>query len=233
MKKVLLFSLIYLSFAFKTAEDKPRIFLIGDSTCANKNLYDAPETGWGQVFPELFTDAVEIQNHAVNGRSTKSFRTLGHWKKVSDQLRKGDYVFIQFGHNDQKESDTARYAPAQTDYRKNLIRYIEETQAKGATPILLTPVMRRKFDEKGAFIDQHGDYPKVVREVAQQYHLYLIDAHKESQKIIEQHGVEGSKKIFMIYGGGIFAKFPKGIEDNTHFSPYGARLKVSFLKYGR
>ena len=89
--------------------------------------------------------------------------------------------------------------------------------------------MRRKFDEKGAFIDQHGDYPKVVREVAQQYHLYLIDAHKESQKIIEQQGVEGSKKMFMIYGGGIFAKFPKGIEDNTHFSPYGARLMANMV----
>jgi DNA sulfur modification protein DndE len=229
MKKILPIITLTLFFAFKSAEDKPRIFLIGDSTCANKNPYDEPETGWGQVFPQLFTDAIEIQNHAVNGRSTRSFRTLGHWKKVSDQLHKGDYVFIQFGHNDQKESDTARYAPAQTDYRKNLIRYIEETQAKGATPVLLTPVMRRKFDENGKFIDQHGDYPKVVREVAQQYHLYLIDAHKESQKIIEQHGMAGSKKMFMIFGGDIYKKFPKGSDDNTHFTPYGARLMANMV----
>lgn len=109
MKKIVSIIALTLFFAFKSAEDKPRIFLIGDSTCANKNPYDEPETGWGQVFSSLFTDAIEIQNHAVNGRSTKSFRTLGHWKKVSDQLHKGDYVFIQFGHNDQKESDTARY----------------------------------------------------------------------------------------------------------------------------
>ncbi|MCU0469956.1 MAG: glycosyl hydrolase family 28 protein [Arcicella sp.] len=229
MKKILSIITLTLFFAFKSADDKPRIFLIGDSTCANKNTYDEPETGWGQVFPQLFTDAVEIQNHAVNGRSTKSFRTLGHWKKVSDQLHKGDYVFIQFGHNDQKESDTTRYAAPQTDYRKNLIRYIEETQAKGAIPILLTPVMRRKFDESGKFIDQHGEYPKVVREIAQQYHLYLIDAHQESQKIIEQQGVEGSKKMFMIFGGGIYKKFPKGNDDNTHFSPYGARLMVNMV----
>ena len=224
-----LVSLFLLFAALKPADDRVRIFLIGDSTCANKNPYDAPETGWGQVFPSLFIDATEIQNHAVNGRSTKSFRTLGHWKKVSEQLHKGDWVFIQFGHNDAKESDTARYAPAQTNYRQNLIRYIEEIQAKGATPLILTPVMRRKFDTTGVFIDQHGDYPKVAREVAQQFHLYLIDASAASQKIIEQQGVEGSKKMFMNYGGGIFPKFPKGVEDNTHFSPYGAKLMANMV----
>ena len=218
-----------MSFAFNTVTDKVHIFLIGDSTCANKNPYDEPETGWGQVFPQLFTDAVEIQNHAVNGRSTKSFRNLGHWKKVHDQLQKGDWVFIQFGHNDQKESDSTRYAAPQTDYRKNLIRYIEEIQAKGATPVLLTPVMRRKFDEAGKLVDQHGEYPQVVREIAKKYNIYLIDHHATSQQAIVQHGVEGSKKIFMHYGGGIFPKFPKGIEDNTHFSPYGAKLMANLV----
>ena len=104
MKKALSLLIICFSFAFNSADEKPRIFLIGDSTCANKNPYDAPETGWGQVFSELFTDAVEIQNHAVNGRSTKSFRTLGHWKKVSDQLHKGDFVFIQFGHQQEHQA---------------------------------------------------------------------------------------------------------------------------------
>jgi DNA sulfur modification protein DndE len=228
-KLLLLILPIWAGTFFQTDDTKPRIFLIGDSTCANKNPYDEPETGWGQVFPQLFTNAVEIQNHAVNGRSTKSFRTLGHWKKVADQLHKGDYVFIQFGHNDQNKADTNRYAPAQTDYRKNLIRYIEEVQAKGATPVLLTPVMRRKFDESGKFIDQHADYPNVVRELAQQYHLYLIDAHIKSQQIIENQGVEGSKRMFMNFGGGIFSKFPKGIEDNTHFSPYGAKLMANMV----
>ncbi len=231
MKNFLLLALLS-SFAFSPADDGLRIFLIGDSTCANKNPYDAPETGWGQVFPQLFTNAVEIQNHAVNGRSTKSFRTLGHWKKVSDQLRKGDYVFIQFGHNDSKQADTARYAAPQTDYRNNLIRYIEETQAKGATPVLLTPVMRRKFDENGKFIDQHGDYPQVVREVAKQYHLTLIDVHQSSQAVIEQHGVDGSAKLFMHYGPGLFPKHTKGIDDDTHFSPYGARLMANLVADG-
>lgn len=231
--RLLLFiALFWANSAFSPTEEKPRIFLIGDSTCANKNPYDAPETGWGQVLPELFTNAIEIQNHAVNGRSTKSFRNQGLWKKVYDQLHKGDYVFIQFGHNDQKESDTTRYAAAQTDYRKNLIRYIEETQAKGATPVLFTPVMRRKFDESGKFIDQHGQYPVVVREIAKQYNITLIDMHTSSQKIIEQHGVEGSKKIFMNIAGGIYPKFPKGLEDNTHFTVYGAKLMAGLAADG-
>ena len=231
--RLLLFTaLFWANSAFIPTEEKPRIFLIGDSTCANKNPYDAPETGWGQVLPELFTNAVEIQNHAVNGRSTRSFRNQGLWRKVHDQLHKGDYVFIQFGHNDQKESDTTRYAAAQTDYRKNLIRYIEETQAKGATPVLLTPVMRRKFDESGKFVDQHGEYPIVVREIAKQYNISLIDMHTSSQKIIEQHGVESSKKIFMNVAAGIYPKFPKGIEDNTHFTTYGARLMANLVADG-
>jgi len=229
---LLLTALFWVNSAFIPTEEKPRIFLIGDSTCANKNPYDAPETGWGQVLPELFSTAVEIQNHAVNGRSTRSFRNQGLWKKVYDQLHKGDYVFIQFGHNDQKESDTTRYAAAHTDYRKNLIRYIEETQAKGATPVLFTPVMRRKFDEDGKFVDQHGEYPVVVREIAKQYNITLIDMHASSQKVIEQHGVEGSKKIFMNVAAGIYAKFPKGIEDNTHFTAYGARLMANLAADG-
>ena len=217
--------------AFKIAEErKVHIFLIGDSTMANKNAYDAPETGWGMFFPTYFNEAVEIQNHAVNGRSTKSFRNLGHWKKVFDQLQQGDYVFIQFGHNDQKESDTTRYAHAQTDYRKNLIRYIEEIQSKGATPILLTPVMRRKFDENQNFdFKQHQDYPQVVREIAQQYHIYLIDLFQTSGKLIASHGAEGSKRLFLHFGEGYFKKFPKGIADDTHFSPYGAAQMASLV----
>jgi DNA sulfur modification protein DndE len=227
MKRLLIFSLIILSVGFKPAE-KLRIFLIGDSTCATKNPYDAPETGWGQVLSENFNEAVEIQNHAVNGRSTKSFRSEGRWQKVFDQLHKGDYVFIQFGHNDAKLSDTTKYAAAQTDYRKNLIRYIAETIQKGATPILLTPVMRRKF-ENDSLIDTHADYPIVVREVAKQNNVALIDLHKLSAKTLQMHGNEGSKKIFLNYGAGVFSKFPKGIEDNTHFSPYGARLMANLV----
>lgn len=219
-------------FAFNQTDDRPTIFLIGDSTMANKAPIDAPETGWGMVFPEYFTDAVKIQNHAVNGRSTKSFRTLGHWKAVIDQLKTGDYVFIQFGHNDQKKDDTLRFAAPQTDYKQNLTRYIEEIKAKGGNPILLTPVMRRKFDDNRQFVDQHGEYPSVVRDLAKKLNIPLIDMHQKSQKAIEAEGVEGSKRLFMHYDGGIFRKHPKGIKDDTHFSRYGAEIMASIAVEG-
>ncbi len=219
--------------AFRPADDKLTIFLCGDSTLADKLPTDKPETGWGMVLPDYFnTDAVQIQNHAVNGRSTKSFITEGRWQKVVSQVKKGDWVFIQFGHNDQKVADSTRSAPAQTLYRQNLIRFVNETRAKGGNPLLITPVMRRKFDEKGMFVDQHGEYPQVVKEVAKELKVPMVDLHAKSQAVIEKHGVEGSKVLFMHYGGGIYPKFPKGIEDNTHFSRYGASVMASLVVEG-
>jgi DNA sulfur modification protein DndE len=215
-------------FSFNSSEPL-RVFLIGDSTMADKIPADFPETGWGMPFAKLFNEAVEVQNHAYNGRSTKSFRREGRWAKVQSQLKKGDYVFIQFGHNDAKESDTSRYAPAQTDFRANLIRYVKETRASGATPILLTPTQRRKFDSTGVFIDQHADYPAVVREVAAQEKVMLIDVEKASKAIIQQEGPEGAKKIFLHYPVGIFKKFMKGVADDTHFSPYGATRMANLV----
>ena len=218
-----------LAFGFTFQNQKVRIFMIGDSTMANKKTYDFPETGWGQVFPDLFTEAVEIQNHAVNGRSTKSFRSFGHWAKVEEQLQKGDYVFIQFGHNDQKTSDTLRFAAAQTDYRANLQRYIDEVKAKGAIPVLFTPINRRKFDENHKFVDQHGEYPQVVRELALKNHVDLIDLHVQSQKTIETLGEDASKDLFMNLNAGVYPKFPNGLEDNTHFTPFGAKTMANLV----
>ena len=214
-----------LFFSF-TAKDPLRVFLIGDSTMADKLPADFPETGWGMPFSKLFNEAVEVQNHAYNGRSTKSFRREGRWAKVQAQLKKGDYVFIQFGHNDAKASDTARYAPSQTDFRDNLTRYVAETRAKGGIPILLTPTQRRKFDSTGVFVDQHADYPNVVREVAAKEKVLLIDIEKESKKYISSEGPEVAKKMFLHYPVGIFRKFMIGAADDTHFSPFGA-MKIS------
>lgn len=225
-------TLALLLLAFRPAEDKLRVFLIGDSTMADKRPFDAPETGWGMVIPQFFNEAVEVENHALNGRSTKSFRALGHWKAVQERLRAGDWVLIQFGHNDQKADDSTRYAPAQTDYRKNLIRYVEEVRAKGANPVLITPVMRRKFDESGQFVDQHGDYPAAVKAVAKQYRVPLIDLHASSRDALVGHGVDGSKQLFMHFGGGFYAKFPEGKEDNTHFSLYGATVMAGLVAEG-
>jgi len=174
MKYIFLLAMIMLvTTAFQVPKQK--VYLIGDSTMANKKESDQPETGWGQVWPSFFNDGIEFHNHAVNGRSTKSFRDKGHWQVVLDKLKKDDYLIIQFGHNDAKSDDKERFAEANTDYRNNLITYIEEAKAKGAIPIMATPVYRRKFDDNHLLIDSHGDYPKVVREVAKLKNTDLLD----------------------------------------------------------
>ncbi len=227
--QLIVFIFTFFLSANRFTDDRLTVFLCGDSTMADKLPVDKPETGWGMVMPEYFNEAVQVQNHAVNGRSTKSFINEGRWQKVLNQVKKGDWVLIQFGHNDAKVSDTTKYAPAQTTYRQNLVRFVNETRAKGGNPVLITTVMRRKFDENGQFVDTHTDYPIVTKQVATQLQVPLIDLHAKSQQAIEQHGVEGSKSLFMHYVGGVFQKFPKGIIDDTHFSRYGAEVMANLV----
>jgi DNA sulfur modification protein DndE len=232
MKKLLLFVFAILS-AFSPAHEKMNVFVIGDSTIANKAADDAPETGWGMVLQDyLESDKVIVQNHALNGRSTKSFITEGRWANVLKDLKSGDYVFIQFGHNDQKDKDSSRYAAPHTDYRANLLRFVNETRAKGGKAVLVTPVMRRRFDDKGVFFDTHGDYPSAVKTVAKQLNVPVIDLHSKSGEVISTMGVEDSKALYMHLEGGIFKKFPKGIIDDTHFSEYGAAVMASIIAEG-
>ena len=215
--------------AFMQPDKKPTIFLIGDSTCANKPLEDNPERGWGQLFPSFFTSDVEIQNHAVNGRSTKSFINEHRWDTVMSRMKEGDFVMIQFGHNDEKIDKPGVGAPAHTEYKENLIRFINETRSKGATPILITPVMRRSFDSTGKFVDSHGDYPGVVKEVGAQMNVAVIDLHKSSEELILKEGIENSKRFFLHIPEGHF-KTQKGMRaDNTHFSEYGAASMASLV----
>ncbi len=200
-----------------------QLFLIGDSTMADKPLFDNPERGWGQLLQMFFGNGLTIRNHAMNGRSTKSFIDEGRWDAVLKQLRAGDWVFIQFGHNDEKKEDPTRYAAPHEGYRKNLTRFVEETRAKGAHPLLLTPVMRRRFDKEGKFFDTHGEYPDVVRALAKELDVPLIDLHKSTQALVEQHGAEGSKKLFLWIGPTEYKSLPNGRQDDTHFSEFGAR----------
>ena len=201
---------------------KPVIHLIGDSTMADKPLDDNPERGWGQLLPLYFNQEIQIINYARNGRSTKSFIDQGLWNEVYINLKPGDYLFIQFGHNDAKLTDSTRYAPARTAYRANLIKFIEESRSKGAKPVLITPVNRRKFSPTGEFIDQHGDYPGVVREVAAEYDVPLIDLHQSSLKYFSELGPEKSEKLFLRAPAGVYKQCPAGRSDDTHFNRYGA-----------
>lgn len=199
------------------------IYMIGDSTMANKP-YDKgnPEKGWGQVFPLYFKEGIKIENHAMNGRSSKSFRDEGLWDVVLEKIKPGDYVIIEFGHNDQKEKSPQRYSAPDTDYRNNLQRYIQDTRAKGGTPILATPIMRRRFDENGQFYDTHGRYSEVVREVAAAENVPLLDLHKKTEQLLKDYGEERSKALFLHILPGEYASLPKGKEDDTHLSAYGA-----------
>lgn len=200
------------------------VFLAGDSTMAQKTADKRPETGWGEYLQSQFdASRVKIENHAQNGRSTKSFIAEGRWQKIVESLKKGDYVFIEFGHNDEKLDKPGVGAKAFGEYRDNLIRFVKDVRAKNAFPVLLTPVMRRRFNEKGEFFDTHGEYPDAVRKVAAEYKVPLIDMHRESEAVIKNLGVEDSKKLFLILKEGEHPNYPKGIEDNTHFSSFGAQ----------
>lgn len=199
------------------------IFTIGDSTMANKVEPEKnQERGWVQVLSPYFTEQVSIKNHAVNGRSTKSFRDLGHWQKVVDSLKPGNYLFIQFGHNDAKIEDPKRYTNPQTSYRHNLINYIEEARSKGAIPILFSSIARRNFNEKGVLVDSHGNYPLIARLVAQEMKVPFFDLQYLSENLEIEYGVENSKKLHLHYAAGEHAYYPKGIDDDTHLSILGA-----------
>lgn len=229
MKRMSLLVVIAVVFAFRAADRPVRVFMIGDSTMADKPLNDNPERGWGQLLPQFLTGDAQVKNYAVNGRSTKSFIKEGRWDSVMKYLQKDDYLVIQFGHNDAKSEDTSRYAAPKGLYRDNLVRFIKEARSKGAIPILVTPVMRRKFDDAGRFVDTHGEYPNVVRSVATILDVPLVDLHKSSQALIEQHGVEGSKRLFLWIDPKHFKAAPEGKKDDTHFSEYGASQVASLF----
>ena len=214
-----------LATAFRPAAAPPtQIFLVGDSTMADKPDLNKPERGWGMEFGQYFDNGVVIRNTAVNGRSTKSFYREGRWTKVLQDLKPGDWVFIQFGHNDSKTEDSTRSAPAQTLYRQLLTKFVLEAKAKGANPVLLTPVGRRFFDDAGKRKDDHGEYPGVVREVAKAQKVPLIDLHEQSWTMYSALGEVGTRPLFWSYQNGYYQEnpVPPAKNDNTHFSEYGA-----------
>jgi len=199
------------------------IFLAGDSTMAIKETKTFPETGWGMPFVYFWDSSVTVVNKAKNGRSTKSFISEGLWKSIVDDAKEGDYVFIQFGHNDESVEKKERYSTPDT-FKMNLTKFITETRAKKATPILLTPVSRRKFDKDGIAMETHAAYSVLVREVAKEQQALFIDLDEKSRALYQQFGEENSKLLFLQLKPGEHPNYPDGKIDNTHFSELGARL---------
>jgi lysophospholipase L1-like esterase len=205
----------------RAADATPLVYMAGDSTMATKPL-DLPERGWGMAMHGLFKDPAMIQNHAVNGRSTRSFIDEGRWARLAAALQPGDFVIIQFGHNDEKVENPKVGTDPATTFRDNLRRFIRETRAKQATPILATPVARRKFDAADKLQPTHGVYPDAIRIVAAEENVALLDLEKATSTWLQETGDEPSKKFFMWIAPGAHPLIPGGRQDDTHFVEAGA-----------
>jgi lysophospholipase L1-like esterase len=224
MKNLVLVPLALIIAALALPEKKKiKIFMAGDSTMSIKETKAYPETGWGMPFVYFWDSTVTIVNRSKNGRSTKSFINEGLWKSIYDEAGPGDYVIIQFGHNDESKDKGERYATPDT-FRMNLTRFVADTRAKGATPILLTPVSRRKFDTTGTALETHKEYSAYVKEVATKENVLFIDLDNKSRELYQQMGKNDSKLLFMQLKPGEHPNYPEGRDDNTHFTELGARL---------
>ena len=213
--------------AFAPPPGKITVYLVGDSTLSIKDVKAYPETGWGMPFVFFFDETVTVDNRAQNGRSTKSFVAENRWQPVANALRAGDYVFIQFGHND--EVATKKTYTPEADYKSYLVRFIAETRAKNAMPVLVTPVARRKFDAAGKVEETHAVYAEIVRATAREQQVPLIDLDRESQALLQQYGVENSRQLFNQLAPGEHPNYPDGKEDNTHFNELGARKMAEIV----
>ncbi|MCF0180443.1 MAG: pectin esterase, partial [Bacteroidales bacterium] len=207
------------------------VHLMGDSTMAEKDLsLGSPERGWGMMFPNFLDNQVKVINYAHNGRSTKSFIDLGDWDKVKANVKKGDYVFIQFGHNDSKKDDPARFTEPYGAYQDNLRLYINTVRKLGGNPVLLTPVSRRWFTSEGVFKENaHTDYPAAMKAVAAELNVPLLDITTPTENWIRSAGDEATRAYFMHLPKGKYASHPEGKIDDTHLNPRGARKVTSII----
>jgi lysophospholipase L1-like esterase len=192
MKRSVLFLLAAVLFTAATPPKKMKIWLCGDSTIAIKQTNTYPETGWGMPFVYFWDSTIAINNLAKNGRSTKTFINENLWQQVIDGASEGDYVFIQFGHNDESVEKKERYSTPDT-FKMNLKRFVLETRAKGAIPILLTPVSRRKFDKEGNALETHSAYSQLTKEVAKEHQVLFIDLDEQSRAMYQKFGEDATK----------------------------------------
>jgi lysophospholipase L1-like esterase len=211
-----------------TMENQITIYIAGDSTAAIKLPEKRPETGWGEEFQSYFKQNIQIENRAINGRSTKSFIKEGHLAAIEKSIQPGDYFIIQFGHNDQKIEDPERGTHPYGDYQDNLVQFIQVAYQKNAYPLLLTSVTRRKFEDNKIDSMSVGDYPQAMIQFAEKYHVPVLNIHKITNEFMGKVGNEESKKYYLHLPPGQSDNYPEGITDNTHFNEEGAK-KVAQL----
>lgn len=249
IKYFLVLLLCVLSLSAYKKNEKITIFMIGDSTMANKDISGGKmERGWGMMLKNFFTEDVIVDNHALNGRSSKSFISEGHWQKVVEKIKPGDYVFIQFGHNDEKD-DPKRHTDPGTTFDENLRKFVKETRMRGGIPVLFNSVVRRIFTnsktavadddtrsnssadlvEGDTLVDTHGDYLLSPRNVARELDVPFVDANKITHDLEQGLGSDKSKKLHMWYLPNEVPSLPKGRQDNTHYNVYGAYVVAGLL----
>jgi lysophospholipase L1-like esterase len=218
---ILVSGLIALSFC---VQPNPKLIMVGDSTMADKPERALPENGWGMALLQTLSPGTELKNFARNGRSSKSFFDEGSWSKAAATIAAGDYVIIQFGHNDEKNQDSTRYTVPRTSYKEYLRKYITDTRSKGGIPVLCTSIVRRKFDHSGNLVSTHGDYPEAMRELAVEMNVWLIDLETLTAAVMQAAGPEKSRHYYMNLAAGEHPNFPEGKEDNTHLQVKGAGM---------
>lgn len=211
---------------------RPRIFLAGDSTVAYNNITSYPQTGWGQVLHLYLPRDIEIFNYAQNGRSSKSFIDQGLLDEIDQCMNEGDLLLIQFGHNDQKE-DEKRYTDPYTTYQTYLRQYIEVARKHQATPVLITPLYRRHFDENGILKEYvHGEYPEAMKALARELQVAIIDLCEESKVFLQTLGDKASKALFMHLSPHTYVAYPEGKQDDTHMTYEGAVKIAEIINKG-
>lgn len=213
----------------KTAGDHTTIYMAGDSTMQSYSAQQAPQEGWGQQFGRYFANGVVVQNDAIGGRSSKSFMVDGRLDSILQRIKPGDYFFISFGHNDASIGIPDRYA-SPADYKTYLARYINGARQRGAEPVLLTPVGRRDFNTiTQEFNVSFPEYVKAAKEVAEELNVKLIDLSQLSIAYYDKIGLTASEKVFLYANPGEYPKYPNGVNDNTHFSSYGAQVIAALV----
>lgn len=215
-------AIIYMLFmALPCVAWSTQLFMAGDSTMAEKHPKDYPETGWGMPFSHFFNEHLRVVNLAKNGRSTRTFIEEGLWQQIIDNLKEGDFVIIQFGHNDEVVKKKDRYTTPE-QFSENLTDMISQVREKGASAILLSPVTRRYFDDAGK-IELTHPYSELVYKIAKQTKVTFIDMDSISRAYFETQGDVLSSLRFMHIQPGLHPNYPNGVKDNTHFNQLGAR----------
>lgn len=199
------------------ANNIPTVFLAGNSTVVDQD--NEPWAGWGQFLPRFLNSKVAVANYAESGEAGNTFIRSKRFAKILHEMKKGDYLFIEFGHNDMKQK--GENAGAFKTYKESLVYMIEETRKKGGNPILVTPMHRRRFDEKGKIVNTLEDYPEAVRQTAKEYRVMVVDLNAMSKTLYEAWGEDESIKAFVHYPKGTFPGQTTDLADNTHFNSFG------------